>query len=59
MPVPEELLQILVCLECRSPLRDGGKYVECTGCGLRYPVEEGSIPVMLPEEAYRPGDDRP
>jgi uncharacterized protein YbaR (Trm112 family) len=48
----------MVCLECRSPLRDGGDHLECTDCGLRYPVEDGSIPVMLAEEAYRPEDEQ-
>lgn len=59
MAVPEELLAIMACLECRAGLEDHGECLVCTGCGLRYPVRDG-IPVMLAEEAYRPeGGDRP
>jgi uncharacterized protein YbaR (Trm112 family) len=53
MPVPEDLLALLVCPECRAPLGDGGEALVCTGCGLHYPVRD-DIPIMLPEEAYRP-----
>jgi uncharacterized protein YbaR (Trm112 family) len=59
MPVPEELIEIMACPECRGPLEDRGEALACTRCGLHYPVSDG-IPVMLVEEAYRPGDgDRP
>jgi uncharacterized protein YbaR (Trm112 family) len=57
MPVPDELLAILVCPVCRHGLRPEGEELVCTGCGLRYPVRDG-IPVMLAEEARRPGDAR-
>ncbi len=53
MPVPDELLAILVCPQCHHPVRADGEELVCTGCGLRYPVRDG-IPVMLPEEARRP-----
>jgi uncharacterized protein YbaR (Trm112 family) len=56
MAVPEDLLAIMVCPECRSSLEDLGEALACTGCGLHYPVRD-DIPVMLPEEAYRPEDD--
>ena len=56
MPVPEELLEIMACPACRSPLTDRGDALVCTGCGLPFPVRDG-IPVMLVEEAYRPGDE--
>lgn len=55
MSVSEELLALLVCPECHSPLREEGDELVCTGCGLRYPVRDG-IPVMLAEEARRPGE---
>lgn len=58
MAVPEELLAIMACLECGGTLRDGDDHLECTSCGLRYPVEEG-VPVMLVEEAYRPEEESP
>lgn len=53
MPVPEELLEILRCIECHSELDDGGAELVCRGCGLHYPVED-DIPVMLPDSSYRP-----
>ena len=55
MPVPDELLQILRCIECHEPVEQVDDALHCTGCGLRYPVED-DIPVMLPEAAYR-GDE--
>lgn len=51
MPVPDELMAILRCIECHAPLEQGDAVLTCTGCGLKYPVE-GDIPVMLPEAAY-------
>ncbi|MCB2223896.1 MAG: Trm112 family protein [Actinobacteria bacterium] len=50
MSVPEELLKIMVCTVCRSPLEDQGDTLRCVGCGVRFPVQEG-VPVMLPEAA--------
>ena len=54
MPVDPELLEILVCPDCRAEvraLRDDA--LECRGCGRVYPVRDG-IPVLLVEEASRP-----
>lgn len=56
MTVPEDLLEIMACPACRSGLEDRGDSLVCTGCGLHYPVRDG-IPVMLLEEAYRPGGE--
>jgi uncharacterized protein YbaR (Trm112 family) len=56
MPVPEELLAILVCPACHGVLEDHETALACTACGLWYPVRDG-IPIMLPEEAYRPGEE--
>ena len=53
MPVPEELLALMVCPECRAALEDRGGALVCRGCGLHYPVRD-EIPIMLPEESYRP-----
>jgi uncharacterized protein len=55
VPVDKELLDILVCPNCRGeveyqPERD---VIVCTKCGLRYPVRD-DIPVMLIDEAERP-----
>ena len=53
--VAPELRAILVCPSCHGDLRDDleNSKLECTGCGLRYPVENG-IPVMLIDEAEHP-----
>lgn len=57
-----DLLDILACPMCRSPLRldapDGGGDVEagtlvCTGCGERYPIQDG-IPNLLPPRTRTP-----
>jgi uncharacterized protein YbaR (Trm112 family) len=58
MPVPEDLLAIMACPVCRGALEDRGEALACTACGVLYPVRDG-IPIMLPEEAYRPGEEPP
>ena len=58
MSVPEELLELMACPVCRSPLEDAGEMLACTGCGVRYPVREG-VPVMLPEAAVPAGEEDP
>ena len=56
MAIPEELMAILVCPECKGPLEDRGDTLWCAQCRLEYPVREG-IPIMLPEEARRPDEE--
>ena len=56
MPVPEELLAIMACPACHGVLEDRGDALACPACGLHYPVRDG-IPIMLAEEAYRPGEE--
>lgn len=53
--IDKELLEILACPACKSPLREEGDRLICSGnsCGLRYPVKDG-IPVMLVDEAEKP-----
>ena len=53
MAVPEELMDILRCIDCYSPLDEQSDVLVCQGCGLHYPVDDG-IPVMLPGSAFRP-----
>ena len=52
MPIPKELLDILVCPLCKAPVTlladDSG--LKCGTCRRVYPVRD-DIPVMLPEEA--------
>lgn len=54
MPIPDELLVLLVCPQCRGELtydRDRDRLV-CPACRLSYPIVD-EIPVMLIEEAER------
>jgi len=52
MPIPKELLAILVCPVCKKPvhLLPDNSGLKCDGCTRVYPVRD-DIPVMLPEEA--------
>ena len=53
-PINEELLRILACPACHSPVElVDGPGLLCQGCGLKYPIRDG-IPVMLVEEAHPP-----
>lgn len=52
MPIPKDLLDILVCPVCKKPVHPvpGDSGLQCEGCKRVYPVRD-NIPVMLPEEA--------
>lgn len=52
MALDEELLDILVCPECKGELeyREEDEELLCHECRLRYGIDDG-IPVMLVEEA--------
>lgn len=52
MPIPKELLAILVCPVCKKPVRllPDNSGLKCEACKRIYPVRD-DIPVMLPEEA--------
>lgn len=57
MNLDPALLEILACPDCHGSLRveEGAQELVCTSCGLAYPVRN-DIPVMLVDEARRPGD---
>ena len=52
MGIPKELLEILVCPVCKTPvtLTADNLGLKCGTCRRVYPVRD-EIPVMLPEEA--------
>jgi len=52
MPIPKELLDILVCPHCKKPLclLADNAGLKCEACKRAYPVRD-DIPVMLIEEA--------
>jgi hypothetical protein len=52
MAIPKDLLDILVCSLCKTPVKllTDGSGLKCGTCRRVYPVRD-EIPVMLPEEA--------
>jgi uncharacterized protein len=52
MVLSRELLDILVCPVCKTPVKllTDGSGLKCETCRRVYPVRD-EIPVMLPEEA--------
>ena len=54
MKLDPDLLDIIVCPDCRGELAVTGEELVCQGCGLAYPVRD-DIPVLLVDEARRPG----
>ena len=51
--IDKELLEILACPVCKTPVQEEKEQLVCTECGRRYPVRDG-IPIMLVDEAQQP-----
>ncbi len=51
--VRQELLDILACPKCKQKvaLDAQSKYLVCTRCRVKYPVNEHGIPIMLIDRA--------
>ena len=52
-PISDELLEILACPVCKTPVRLERDRLVCDTCGRRYRIEDG-IPIMLIDEAELP-----
>ena len=52
MPVDRELLEILACPHCKTPVRlvNNDQGLKCDTCRRVYPIKD-DIPVMLIDEA--------
>ncbi|HEU4691251.1 MAG TPA: Trm112 family protein [Vicinamibacterales bacterium] len=52
MPVDRELLEILACPNCKTPVRlvNNSQGLKCDKCRRVYPIKD-DIPVMLIDEA--------
>lgn len=52
--INKELLDILACPACKSPVTQRGEWIVCqnAACGLQYPIRNG-IPVMLVDQAQK------
>ena len=59
MPLEPALLEILVCPECKTPVRlvKDGAGLQCGTCHRIYPVKDG-FAVMLVDEAEVPATGR-
>ncbi len=58
MPIPKDLLDILVCPACKTPLRelaDSANGLECETCRRIYPVRD-DIPVLIIDQATKAPD---
>ena len=51
--IDPELLEILACPLCKTPVHQEGGHLICSTCQRRYPIRDG-IPVMLIDEAESP-----
>lgn len=51
--IDPELLAILACPVCKTPVQLRDEHLVCEQCGRRYPIRDG-IPVMLVDEAEGP-----
>jgi uncharacterized protein YbaR (Trm112 family) len=49
MPISQDLLDILACPACKTPVVLEGEELVCGSCQRRYPIRN-DIPVMLIEE---------
>ncbi len=54
-PISDELLSILACPACKTPVRLEDEKLVCDDCGRKYRIEDG-IPIMLIDEAEQPGN---
>lgn len=52
-PISDELLSILACPACKTPVRLEEQRLVCDQCGRRYRIDDG-IPIMLIDEAELP-----
>jgi uncharacterized protein YbaR (Trm112 family) len=51
--IPEDLLEILRCVECAGVVAEQPERLVCETCGRRYPIIDG-VPVMLRDSAMGP-----
>ncbi|MCX8026490.1 MAG: Trm112 family protein [Thermodesulfovibrionales bacterium] len=54
MPLKPELLEILICPQCKGELEydEGEESLLCLNCRLKYKIKN-NIPIMLIEEAEK------
>lgn len=58
MPISKDLLDILVCPECKTPLRqlaDSAIGLQCETCRRIYPIRD-DIPVLIIDQATKAPD---
>jgi len=53
--INQELLDILACPKCKTrvQLDDSGRYLVCSECRLKYPINEQDIPILLIDRAEK------
>lgn len=56
-PISDELLEILACPACKTPVKLEGDKLMCESCHRRYRIDDG-IPIMLIDEAELPAENK-
>lgn len=54
MSIDSNLLEIIVCPECKGPLdhERQQRQLTCFSCKLAYPINEQGVPLLISDEAY-------
>jgi uncharacterized protein YbaR (Trm112 family) len=54
LPISQELLDLLVCPVCKTPVvpTANGEGLRCAKCHLVYPIRDG-FPIMITDEAIK------
>ena len=52
MSIPKDLLEILVCPQCKEGIVKIEMFIICNNCKLAYPILDDYIPDMTVEDAW-------
>ena len=53
MPIPKDLLEILVCPKCDGDIAEMNMFIVCRNCKLAFPILEDYVPYMLIEDSWQ------
>ena len=50
--IDKELMDVMSCPKCKGSISEKGMFILCRKCSLAFPVLGGTVPNMIPEEAW-------